>query len=350
MSWIPPLLLHYYITERCNSRCSFCDIWRQPAGPDALLEDVERNLHDAARLGLRFVDFTGGEPLLHPDLTRMLRRARSEGLRTTLTTNAMLYPDRAAELAGNVDFLHFSLDASTAADHDRLRGRSLFDRVMASIDLARQLGEKPDLLFTALPDNLHHLPGLAEFCRRLGLVLIVNPVFSHREKRELIPEDLAFIDQFARRPFVYVNRAFHLLRKRGGNSIVQPRCRVVDSVVVISPQNQLILPCYHHEQARISLAEGLAACWHSAAVNELRAQQGRWPACAGCTLNCYFDPSFACRIDALFMHSMAAKIKYARDKYVRAPLMRTLSRTDPRPAAGIMASLSKPDDSPAEAR
>ena len=107
MSWIPPILLHYYITERCNSRCSFCDIWQQPAGADALPEDVARNLHDAARLGLRFVDFTGGEPLLHPELPRMLRRARSEGLRTTLTTNALLYPDRAAELEGNVDFLHF---------------------------------------------------------------------------------------------------------------------------------------------------------------------------------------------------------------------------------------------------
>ncbi len=350
MSWIPPILLHYYITERCNSRCSFCDIWQQPAGADALPEDVARNLHDAARLGLRFVDFTGGEPLLHPELPRMLRRARSEGLRTTLTTNALLYPDRAAELAGNVDFLHFSLDASTAAEHDRLRGRTVFDQVMTSIDRARQIGEKPDLLFTALPGNLHHLPRLAEFCRRLGLVLIVNPVFSHRKKRELNPEDLVFIEQFARRPFVYINRAFHLLRQREGNSTVRPRCRVVDSVIVISPQNQLILPCYHHEQARLSLAEGLAACWRSPVVIEQRARQGRWPGCAGCTLNCYFDPSFTCRIDALFMHSMAAKIKYARDKYLRAPLLRALSLTDLRPAAEIMAGLSDSYDHQAEAR
>ena len=27
-----PLLLHYYVTMRCNARCSFCDIWRKKQG------------------------------------------------------------------------------------------------------------------------------------------------------------------------------------------------------------------------------------------------------------------------------------------------------------------------------
>lgn len=350
MAWIPPLLLHYYITERCNSNCSFCDIWRRPAGDDALPEDVEKNLRDAARLGLRFVDFTGGEPLLHQQLPRMLRSARSAGLRTTLTTNALLYPERAGELAGMVDFLHFSLDASTALDHDRLRGRPVFEKVMTSIDLARKIGEKPDLIFTALPGNLHHLPRLADFCRRLGLMLIVNPLFSDPGKRELTQQNLAFIEQYTRHPFVYINRAFHLLRKRGGNSTEKPRCRVVDGVIVISPQNQLILPCYHYEQVRIGLEKGLAAHRATPAVREHRSRQGRWPGCSGCVLNCYFDPSFTYRIDRFFMQSMAAKIKYARDKYLHAPLLRTFTGLDQRPAADIMAGLTALAETPAEAR
>ncbi|HNW59531.1 MAG TPA: radical SAM protein [bacterium] len=342
MSWLPPLLLHYYITEHCNSRCAFCDIWRRPAGEPARLPEVARNLRAAARIGLRFVDFTGGEPLLHPELPEMLRLAHAAGLRTTLTTNALLYRERAAELAGRVDFLHFSLDAASAADHDRLRGVPSFDAVLAGIDLARQLGEQPDLLFTAQHTTLAHLPLLADFSRRLGLVLVVNPVFSHQQRRELSPADLAFIEQFANRPFVYVNRALHLLRLRGGNQTGSPRCRVVDGVVVISPQNELILPCYHHAAARIPLDAGLEAVWNGAQVRWHRARQGRRPVCDGCTLNCYFDPSFTYRFDRLFVQSMAAKISYSLEKYMRHPLRKTFHRLDPRPAAAILAALQDP--------
>jgi MoaA/NifB/PqqE/SkfB family radical SAM enzyme len=339
MSPIPPLLLHYYITERCNSRCGFCDIWRQPAGAPARLADVVKNLQDAARLGVRFVDFTGGEPLLHPELPQMLRQAKAAKLRTTLSTNGLLYPERSAELAGLVDFLHFSLDAATAKDHDRLRGTPAFSRVLDSIDRARLIGEKPDILFTALPENLHHLPALAEFSKKTGLILIVNPVFSHLEKRELSPADRTFIEHFAHLPFVYVNRAFQLLREQGGNRVVAPRCRVVDAVLVVSPENELILPCYHFEQARISLSTGLDMVWASRAHLEQRAKQGRWPECDGCNLNCYFDPSFSYKIDRFFVSSMAAKIKYGWDKYVRHPLVKRSGGLDQRPAAKIMVDI-----------
>ena len=339
MAWLAPILLHYYITEQCNSRCGFCDIWRHPSGIFAELTDVKNNLRDAARLGVRFVDFTGGEPLLHPELPKMLEIARSVGLRTTLTTNALLYPERGVILAGSIDFLHFSLDAAMASDHDRLRGIPSFNKVMASIDLARTLGEKPDIIFTAQHNNLHHLPALVEFCRRTGLILVVNPVFSLRKRRELTPSDLKLIEQFAHSPFVYINRAFHLLRTKGGNDPEKPRCRVVDAAIVISPQNELILPCYHHAKSRVVLTDGLDAHWQDPRVGEYRANQGRWPSCKGCTLNCYFDPSFCYHIDRYFTKSLSAKIKYSLDKYVRHPLLRWCSALDTRPAAIILAEL-----------
>ena len=339
MSLIPPLLLHYYITERCNGRCAFCEIWRGPAGPPARLADVAANLREAARLGVRFVDFTGGEPLLHPELPQMLRLAKSEKLRTTLTTNGLLYPQRSAELAGLVDFLHFSLDAATAEAHDQLRGISVFAEVMKSIDRARQLGEKPDILFTALPENLHHLSALAEFSRRTGLMLIVNPVFSHLEKRELSHKELAYIELFRDLPFIYINRALHLLRKEGGNQIESPRCRVLDAVIVVSPGNELILPCYHFGQARISLEQGLQAAWRGTEAAGHRALQGRWPACDGCTLNCYFDPSFSYRLDRFFASSMTAKLKYSWDKYLRHKWILKRGGFDLRPAVEVMADI-----------
>ena len=71
---------------------------------------VKRNLEQAREIGVRFVDFTGGEPLLYEDLPRALEYARELGFWTSITTNGLGYPKRAESLKGRVDLLHFSLD------------------------------------------------------------------------------------------------------------------------------------------------------------------------------------------------------------------------------------------------
>ena len=94
---LPPILANYYVTYRCNARCSFCDIWRAKKYrqiEDAQLQDVKNNLSALKKLGVRFVDFTGGEPLLHRQLPEMLDYGKGLGLRTSITTNGILYPQR----------------------------------------------------------------------------------------------------------------------------------------------------------------------------------------------------------------------------------------------------------------
>ena len=74
-----PVLCNYYVTYRCNATCSFCDIWEQPS-PLIDLGDAARNLDDLRRLGVRIIDFTGGEPLLHPQIGELLAMAKERGL------------------------------------------------------------------------------------------------------------------------------------------------------------------------------------------------------------------------------------------------------------------------------
>src|SRR6478609_11779154 len=103
-----PVLCNYYVTYRCNAKCSFCDIWEKPS-PYITLENAARNLDDLRRLGVSVIDFTGGEPLLHRQLPELLQMARDRGFITTVTTNALLYPKFAEKLKGKIDMLHFSL-------------------------------------------------------------------------------------------------------------------------------------------------------------------------------------------------------------------------------------------------
>ncbi len=337
---LPPLLLHYYITYRCNCRCCFCDIWKLPQHQHhfADVADVAKNLQSAHELGVRFVDFTGGEPLLHNDLPHFLLKAKQLGFRTSITTNCILYPKQANALKGNIDYLHFSLDALHASSHDNLRGLPTFDRVMESLDVARQMGETPDMLFTVTPQTARHIKPLALFAQRLRLMLIVNPVFAYGEMEKAEPAFLKTLDAYRATPYVYVNTAFHKLRRSGGNQISAPRCRVVDSTIVISPDNQQILPCYHFRHGAVDIGaidakNPLLALRQTGVWKEFRNHQGRCAECQGCHVNCYFDPSFFYQLDVYFWSSLLAKARYWWNKNLRKRIEQ--KKPDERPAVEI---------------
>lgn len=328
---IGPVLCNYYVTYRCNATCGFCDIWEQPS-PLISLDDAARNLDDLKRLGVRVVDFTGGEPLLHPKIGELLAMAKGRGLLTTLTTNGLLYPKRAADIAGKVDMLHFSIDSSDPDEHNASRGVDCFGKLMESIEVALAQGESPDLLFTVTEQNIHRL---AEIYERISypnrLLLIINPLFQYRGLGGALSEEvMQEVEQFARRPYTYLNRAFLTLRRRGGNDPADPVCRAVSTSVVISPFNELVLPCYHMGLEHLPIDGRLYEHWQSDAVASQRALQGRHEACRGCSINCYFEPSFATDMKSgYFWQSLPSKLGYGWTKFV---VQRLRSRLGPRDA------------------
>ncbi|PLZ35691.1 molybdenum cofactor biosynthesis protein MoaA, partial [Fischerella thermalis WC559] len=113
-----PLVANYYLTYRCNARCHFCNIWALEPGKEADFETIKHNLQDLRRLGVKYVDFTGGEPLLRQDVGQIYTEAKRQGFYTSMTTNTILYPHKAKEIQGLVDFLNFSLDGADAETHD----------------------------------------------------------------------------------------------------------------------------------------------------------------------------------------------------------------------------------------
>lgn len=314
-----PVLCNYYLTYRCNAACSFCDIWEKPS-PYATPEVVARNLRALRRLGVQVIDFTGGEPLLHRQLPLFLEMAQRMGFITTITTNALLYPKRAHELQGKVDMLHFSLDAATAEKHDALRGVRCFDFVQESFQIAARLQERPDILFTVTPENWMDIEMVYEkFAEPYKLILILNPLFAYNQvgHAELPSEVLRILRQWARRQRVYVNEAFLRLRENGGNSPYKPVCHASSAAIVISPDNRLLLPCYHaHERGYSFPIEGdLVALYESAPVQHLRAMEGRFSFCEGCVINCYMEPSFAIEVSPYFWASLPSTLKYIYEKW-----------------------------------
>ena len=121
-----PVLCNYYLTYRCNAKCGFCDIWEKPS-PYINLNDVEKNLLDLKKLGVRVIDFTGGEPLLHNEIPEILSLAKGMGFITTVTSQVSY--TRQDSLRGSIsperewwDLNYYHLDIAVDPVKKRISG------------------------------------------------------------------------------------------------------------------------------------------------------------------------------------------------------------------------------------
>ena len=307
-----PVLCNYYITYRCNASCNFCDIWEKPS-PYVTIETFTQNLKALKQLGVKIIDFTGGEPLLNRNLPEMLRLSKAAGMITTVTTNTLLYPKYAKNLTGLIDMLHFSLDSVEEHLHNTSRNVNCFNHVKESIMIAASLGERPDILFTVGDHNVDELEELyTTWARPNNVMIIINPLFGYNDvgTNILSEKSMQKLERFAKQPLVYLNQGFLKLRRAGGNSITKPVCKAASTTIVITPENELLLPCYHAGVTPFRIADNLDTLYHSPEVQRLIASQGRMPACEGCVVNCYMQPSFTSYISPYFFAALPSTLKY----------------------------------------
>lgn len=322
---MPPLVANYYLTYRCNARCHFCDIWALEPGQEADLNAVKTNLQDLKRLGVKYIDFTGGEPLLRADVAEIYTEAKRLGFMTSMTSNAILYPRRAEEIHGLVDFLNFSLDGPDADTHDQSRGVQIFDNLIESVKLAKSLGEYPVLNHTVTAQNYHRIGEVGQLGTDLGVRVWLNPAFTayenYNSKKNPTPEMVEAIRAAAKQyPNIGYNKAALALIEAGGNDIRNPRCKAVDAVIAISPNDELLLPCYHFAQKGVPIEGKLYELYRqSEVVEQYRRSQGRLSVCDGCTVWCYLIPSFFLGVDKYWWLN---QVTYAGEFLARKRIIR----------------------------
>ena len=98
---LPVLVLHVH--SSCNCRCVMCDIWKTKGTRALSPHDVEPHLDSIRRLGVRWVVFSGGEPLLNQEFSLLCSMFRRENIRLTLLTTGLLLGKLAGEVAESFD-------------------------------------------------------------------------------------------------------------------------------------------------------------------------------------------------------------------------------------------------------
>lgn len=139
---------HLNYSNRCNFQCPHC-FTSSGAGEfgetQITLEDVKRLADEADSLGAYEIDIQGGEPLLNPDLFRILEAIDTDRFYTYITTNGWLLDEEMAKklaFAG-VDRVSVSIDAFTAEEHDEFRKKQgSFERCIKALEYTQKAGMK----------------------------------------------------------------------------------------------------------------------------------------------------------------------------------------------------------------
>jgi cyclic pyranopterin phosphate synthase len=167
--------LRLSVTDRCNLRCLYCMPERGVRWFEKSrilsFEEIGRVVSVLARLGVRQVRLTGGEPLLRRDLPVLARMIRAvDGVEELgVTTNGLLLPTLAAPLleAGVTRFnIHLdSLDASTFEETSR---RDALGQAWCGLAELERLGVRPIKINVVLIRgvNDHEISRFAELARR----------------------------------------------------------------------------------------------------------------------------------------------------------------------------------------
>ncbi|MDI3540382.1 MAG: hypothetical protein PWQ52_1505 [Methanolobus sp.] len=200
-----PEQLTISITEDCPNRCIHCAL------PDtrnkAKLEpDVVRSLIDQAQdIGTTLIIFDGGEPLVYDGLEELISHvAQTKASPALFTSGVGLTKERAASLKNaGLYMLSVSLDSSTEAGHDFMRGRpGVFREAMSAIRNGLDAGLLVNMYVVLSPRNIGELDEFYSLAKDAGVhelsffqIVPTGRWLDHKDE-VLSPEDLQKLDEF----------------------------------------------------------------------------------------------------------------------------------------------------------
>ncbi len=184
------------VTKACNLKCIHCYARAEERGEQKELsrEEGMALIDDLARFGVPVLLFSGGEPLVRPDLTGLANYAVEKGIRAVISTNGTLITkEKAAELKDiGLSYVGISLDGMEAVN-DNFRGKKgAFREALEGIRNCKAVGLKVGLRFTMNRMNVKEIPRIFDFIEEEDIprICFYHLVYAGRGSN-LVEEDLS---------------------------------------------------------------------------------------------------------------------------------------------------------------
>lgn len=344
----------FYITFRCNSLCGYCNVWQDDKfkGYEELtLERARQILDELYELGVRYVDFTGGEPVLHPHIDGIVQYAKSLGMAVEITSNGIRFAKHIDAIVPHVDTMNVSLDTLRPGRYRQIRGVPTLDRALDVIQRVIATGSgNLKLICVVTRENVDELPDLLRFAHENRITIYFSGMFEYFDEQDTVRDmnrtarKLKLIEQNGKpladagartgrleeseatggpiadqlirllyQPFALINLHFRKYME-SLDPTAPTDCYANKRILTVGPDGRLVLPCYHAFDNSVQWDRPLRELVQDPEFLRVRDEEvGHRSECRSCTVFPYIGLSFSYRFDKVFLYQALseeiAKIK-----------------------------------------
>ncbi len=276
-----PVLVHLIPMRRCNLACSYCneyDAVSKPVPTDVMLARIDK----LAALGSAVLTFSGGEPMMHPDLDKLVARARARGAFVTLITNGYyLSQERIEKLnASGLDHLQISID-NVEPDESSMKSLRLLEPKLQWLSEHADFTVAVNSVVGSGIRNPEDALSVAKRARSLGLMSSIGIIHDgHGQLKPLGARELKVYEElrgFAGRSILRFNHLFQDNLARGVRN--DWSCRAGARYLYVDEHGLVSYCSQQRGQPGIPLLEYAKA--------DIRREYGTKKSCAAyCTVNC----------------------------------------------------------------
>lgn len=168
------MIISWNTTNACNMYCDHC--YRDAgckADEELNTEEAKTLLDQIAKAGFKIMIFSGGEPLMRPDIIELVKHARARGLRSVFGTNGTLIDLAMAKRlkeAGAMG-MGISLDSLDKEKHNRFRKfPDAWEGAVRGMRNCRKVGLPFQIHTTVMDWNAHEIEDMTDFAVAEGAV------------------------------------------------------------------------------------------------------------------------------------------------------------------------------------
>jgi len=187
------------ITRQCNLKCVHCYAQAKATLQENELSNAEgrRLIDDLSRMGVPVLLFSGGEPLMRPDMPELAEYAVQKGMRAVISTNGTLITRDIARKLKNIGLSYVGISLDGMKDiNDKFRGMDgAYDMALAGIENCKEAGIKVGLRFTINRFNVNDIPAIFDLLeeREIPRICFYHLVYAGRGS-EMVKDDLSLED------------------------------------------------------------------------------------------------------------------------------------------------------------
>lgn len=159
------------VTSFCNLRCMYCYNRSGENATHMNLDLFHRITQNTKATGGTTIILSGGEPLMHPDISKIFDIVNNEGLKLMLITNGTLLSDKVIEEIKFYDIhVQVSIDGASSDVHDRIRGDGTFYELLERIKMLKKNNVNMVKLKCVIHrHNYQHITDIENFARDMDL-------------------------------------------------------------------------------------------------------------------------------------------------------------------------------------